>query len=367
MRRAVAAAVLALGCSFPIPFADAAQITDVSPTLAPTMGGATLTISGTGFSATDNLVLVGGRVCPVTFQNALVVECTLPALTGASQPIRVVDNGTGEASPPFPFGALPPTITAVSAASFPTAGGVTLTIDGANFGAVDGQIDVFLPSTPTPEICDDLHVEQAHTRVTCTLPPGEGTSVPVKITVAGQTSAPSSLSYDPPVITAVSPTRAPAAGGTVVTLTGTNFGPSTTVTVGGTSATCPAASISVSEVSIACVLPPSSGGPPVVVVTTGGQSSNAFPFSHEMIVSKCDAAKFNAAAGYAKCLLGAESKGDKKGAAADPAAVAKCDDKLTTSCAKAESKLDDCTQTPACSKLLSWGHDMKMSIIGNIR
>ena len=175
MRRAVAAAALVVSSIFPVSFADAVQITDVAPTLGPTAGGATLTVYGTGFSAADNLVLVGGRLCPVTFQSPLVVECTLPALTGASRPIRVIDNGTGEASPPFPFGALPPTITAVTATSFPTAGGVSLTIDGQNFGALDGEHRVVVKGT---DICDNLHVEQAHTRVTCTLPAGAGRAGP---------------------------------------------------------------------------------------------------------------------------------------------------------------------------------------------
>src|SRR5262249_53990962 len=41
----------------------------------------------------------------------------------------------------------------------------------------------------------------------------------------------------PPTLSAVSPTSGPTAGGTLVTLTGTNFQAGATVTIGGTTAT----------------------------------------------------------------------------------------------------------------------------------
>lgn len=367
MRRAVAAAVFALCSSSPVPFADAAQITDVVPALAPTAGGATLTIYGTGFSATDNSVMVGERQCPVTFQSALVVECTLPALTGASRPIRVIDNGTGEASPPFPFGAMPPSITAITAASFPTAGGVPITIDGANFGALDSEHRVLIGGPNSLQSCGDPHVDQAFTRITCTLPPGQGIDVPVDVEVDGaqcyETTCPGKVVYDFPVITDVTPSRVSPAGGVRITIQGQNFGVASTVTVGGS--TC--SDVSQSHTRIECTSPPASGAPPDVRVTAGGQSSNAFPISNQMVVSKCDSAKFKAAASLAQCVLGAESKGDKKGVVVDAAAIAKCDEKFTASCIKAESKLDDCTQLGTCSALLATRHETAKNAIGNIR
>jgi hypothetical protein len=364
MRRAVAAAVLALSCTFSVPCASAVQITNVVPARAPTAGGTTITITGSGFSATDNSVMIGGRLCPVTLQSPNVVECTLPALTGENRPIQVIDNDTGQASPPFPFGALPPTITAITAASFPTAGGVPITIDGENFGALASEHHVLIGGPNSARTCSDPQVDQAFTRITCTLPPGEGIDVPVDVEVAGiETSAPDKVVYDLPVITDVTPSRVSPAGGVRLTIQGNNFGLASAVTVGGGSCT----DVSQSHTRIECTSPPASGAPPDVRVTAGGQLSNAFPISDTMLLSKCDAAKFAAAASYAKCVFGAESKGDKKGAAADPAAVAKCDEKLAASCSKAEAKNDDCTQPATCGALQAKLHSTLKGVVGNIR
>ena len=152
----------------------------------------------------------------------------------------------------------------------------------------------------------------------------------------------------------MTPTRAPAAGGTVVTLRGTNFDSASTVTVGG--ATCPAASIDVNEVSIAfsCVLPPSSGAPPVVVITTGWAiGSPSSSFSYELVASKCNAAKWKAAVSLASCIGKAESTAAKKGFPRDGVEItpAGCNEKFDASCAKAETKNDDCSQVGTCEDI----------------
>lgn len=359
MHRLVVAVVALVSIVWTAAATAAPQITNVIPGSGPTAGGTSITIVGSGFDAAGNLVAVGGSPCPVTEVALDRLVCTLPAGSGASRPIRVVDGG-GQASPPFPFGYDTPSITSITASSFPTAGGSIITITGQNFGAAGTSRHI----TVTVSICGEAQPTIDHVQLQCRLPPGEGLDVPVEVEVDGQrSSAPGHLSYDPPAITAVAPTRGSAAGGVRLTIHGQNFGSASAITVGGSSCS----DVLQSQTQLECTSPPASGAPPDVRVTAGGQASNSFPFSNQMIVSKCDAAKFKAAASLAQCLLGTESKGDKKGIAADAVAVAKCDDKFTASCTKAETKLDDCTQVGTCSSILKWGHSSAMSIIGNIR
>jgi hypothetical protein len=338
----------------------APQITNVIPENGPTAGGSIVTIYGTGFAAAGNFVAVGGSPCTVTAETPDQLECTLPEGSGASRPIRVI--GGGQASPPYPFSYEGPAITAITAASVPTAGGTIITITGQNFGAAGSDRRVTVNGSAAGSSCGiDI---ASHTKITCTLPPGEGHDVAVEVEVDGQTaSAPGRLSYDPPAITAVTPTRGSAAGGVRLTINGANFGVASSVTVGGSSCS----DVLQSHTQLECTSPPTSGAPPAVRVTAGGQASNDFPFSSQLLASKCDAAKWKAATSYAQCLGGTQAKGAKKALTPDAAAVAKCDEKLAASCAKAESNFDDCSQLGTCAAIQTAGRSWDGTIKGRIQ
>ena len=70
----------------------------------------------------------------------------------------------------------------------------------------------------------------------------------------------------PPTVTSISPTSGTTAGGTSVTITGTNFISGTTVTIGGSSCT---SVVVVSSTSITCTTPSGTAGAQDVVVLTG--------------------------------------------------------------------------------------------------
>ena len=70
----------------------------------------------------------------------------------------------------------------------------------------------------------------------------------------------------PPTVTSISPTSGTTAGGTSVTITGTNFISGATVTIGGSSCT---SVVVVSSTSITCTTPSGTAGPRDVVVATG--------------------------------------------------------------------------------------------------
>lgn len=349
MARLLVAAVAALGSVVWIASADASQISNVTPSSGPTTGGTVITISGAGFGAAGNAVSVGAVACPVTFESDNLIECMLPEGSGASRSIRVV--GGGAASQPYPFSYDPPSITNVTAASAPVVGGFSITINGENFGAATTSRRVIVNGTAAKDcLADQL---TPHSRVVCTAPPGVGHDVPVDITVDGQSSPPSPFSYAAPVITAVTPTHGPAAGGRTLTISGSNWytldSDICTAAVSVGASPCPITNRTLDRLE--CDLPPGSAGLADVSVTAGCQNSNSVQFTYGVVASKCDAAKLKSVTSYAQCLGNTESKAAKKGLDPDPKAVAKCDDKFATSCAKAESSSSDCSQPDTCDAL----------------
>jgi cysteine-rich repeat protein len=98
----------------------------------------------------------------------------------------------------------------------------------------------------------------------------------VEVIAGGQASDTSTLSYDPPDIESVSPTRASAAGGTLLTISGSNFGTLATVSVGGES--CPLTMQSHTE--LRCTGPAATAGDavPVVVVVSGQVDSEPIDY-----------------------------------------------------------------------------------------
>lgn len=73
-----------------------------------------------------------------------------------------------------------------------------------------------------------------------------------------------------PTVTGINPASGPAAGGTPVTITGTDFAPGSTVSFGGGPPVTPA---SVSDTSLTVVSPPGAGTVDVTVTGSGGSSA----------------------------------------------------------------------------------------------
>ena len=109
-----------------------------------------------------------------------------------------------------------------------------MTITGTNF---TGATAVKFGTTAATE----LHRQLAPPPITATAPAGTAGTVDVTVTTPGGTSATSAADQftyaAAPTVTAVSPTSGPAAGGTAVTITGTDFTGATAVDFGTTAAT----------------------------------------------------------------------------------------------------------------------------------
>ncbi|MEV7180304.1 IPT/TIG domain-containing protein [Kitasatospora sp. NPDC093679] len=83
------------------------------------------------------------------------------------------------------------------------------------------------------------------------------------------------LTASPPALSSLTPGQGPAAGGTIVTLTGSNLTGASAVTFGSTAAT---SFTVVSATQITATAPPGPAGPVQVTVTTSGGTSNGLAF-----------------------------------------------------------------------------------------
>ena len=164
----------------------------------------------------------------------------------------------------------PPTVTGISPATGPSAGGTVVTVTGTNFNTSATTIS-FGATAATNVSCSSA------TTCTATSPAGSGIA-DVTVTVAGQTSAINNsdkFTYVTPTpsVTGVTPNSGLTDGGTGVTISGANFSTTpgaTTITFGANAA----ANVSCSSSTTCTATSPSgSAGVVDVVVTVDGQSS----------------------------------------------------------------------------------------------
>jgi hypothetical protein len=160
-----------------------------------------------------------------------------------------------------------PIVTSVSPRSGPEAGGTAVTILGRYFYRVR---DVWFGDHPAL-----LFTAEAPDTIRAVSPPGQGTVNLQVFTRRGAVSLPGqnrTFAYlTGPAVSAITPSSGPSAGGTQVTITGSNFTGVTAVRFG----TVAAASYAVdSATQIRAVSPPGQAGSvDVTVTTTGGTSA----------------------------------------------------------------------------------------------
>eukprot|EP00899_Mesostigma_viride_P025809 jgi/Mesvir1/6412/Mv19504-RA.1 len=279
-------------------------------TAVPTSGGQ-VTITGGNFGpAGDSLerVTIGGLPCTsarVTIANTQI-KCNLGPGVGGSLDVFVKMVGgmdgndtTMEQMGVGMFSYEPPTVLSVAPRVADTWANVT--VIGTNFGTNASLVEVFLekPADESQGIKAErfpaqvLNITAPHTRLVARIGPGQGTNLRLVVSVAGQESAPPTISdggedgqrfsYKPPVVT--SATRVGTQGGSLY-ITGSNLGAEgagadshlvsvTNRATGGTSVTVPCASPKVTEGArvLECRMPAGSGGKWDVLVIAGGQTS----------------------------------------------------------------------------------------------
>ena len=160
-----------------------------------------------------------------------------------------------------------PTVTSISPTSGPTAGGSTVTITGTDF---TGATKVaFGPLAATS------YTVVSSTEITAVSPPQAASLRNIFVTTPSGTSAgvaADQFTYTngPPTVTKVSPTSGSTAGGTTVTITGTNFTGATKVVFGPLAATSYTV---VSSTDITAVSPAQAASTRNIFVTTPSGTS----------------------------------------------------------------------------------------------
>lgn len=228
-------------------------VSAINPSVGPTAGGTSVTITGTGFENYSTIdVTIGGSACSgVTVNSPTELTCTTTAHTAGLANVQVTLDGTTSASLVNGFEYTAPNVTVndISPNEGPASGGTFVTITGSGFENYS-TVDVQFGGTS----CTDIEVDSS-TEIDCVTAAHTAGSVDVSVILDGvPTTVTNGFTYRDTGINGIFPDSGPRAGGTFVTISGYGFTYSSTVDVqfGGISCT----DIEVDSVNeIDCVTP----------------------------------------------------------------------------------------------------------------
>jgi hypothetical protein len=271
------------------------EVTSVVPDVGPTAGGTAVVITGQGFTGTTGAAGVtfgGNNATTYKVVSDTTIDATSPA--GAAGTVNVIVTNTSlHESPPSLDSSFPvvqdeftyeaaPTIATTNGLvpnTGPTAGGTDVTITGTNFGP-DSTVAFGANAGTSVDVVSSTTITV--TSPASTLSGNGGGPVSVKVTDAGGTSNGQTFTYIPPPVintNGIVPDFGPTAGGTNVTITGSNF-----VTTGVTSVTFAGAQatnvVVVNSTTITATSPAGLAGPANVVVTDAYGSSGPQTFTY---------------------------------------------------------------------------------------
>jgi len=247
-------------------------ITSLTPSAGPLRGGQFVTIKGTAFRGAT-AVTFGGSPVPFLVKSRRTIVAAVPASAepGAVQVRVVTPAGRSAWVAQGQYRYVPrPAPATVTPSSGDAAGGTEVVIRGTGLRRTTSVMFGDVPAQFTVD---------SHRRVTAIAPPGVGSVRILVHSPGGRSLWVESPRYryltEPvplpvPVVTAVSPVSGPTAGGTEVTITGTDLDGATQVTFGDTPA---AAFASLSSTTITAITPPGDGTVPVRVTTPAGTSA----------------------------------------------------------------------------------------------
>ena len=260
-------------------------VTGIQPATGTTAGGTSVTIAGTGFTGATAVNFGNVAATSVKVNSSTSITAVSPAGSSGTVDIRVVTSGgtsPTSAADQFTYAVPLPVVQSITPTVGPTAGGIPVTITGTNFtGATAVKFGGIAVSSFT--------VVPPGNSITTVSPAGSNGTVDITVVSPNGTSATSSADQftyaSGPAVGSISPSSGPVAGGTSVTITGTNFTGATAVKFGGTAA----ASFTVVPPgnSITTVSPAGSNGTvDITVVSPNGTSatSSADQFTYELPV-----------------------------------------------------------------------------------
>ncbi|MBF0673279.1 MAG: IPT/TIG domain-containing protein [Salinibacterium sp.] len=253
-------------------YTQVTKITGVAPDEGSSLGGTSVTITGSCFTGATDVTFGGVAGTDFVFVDDTRITVTTPAGSGTVDVAIIgADCGPAVAEDAFTFvvpGA--PDIISIAPEEGPETGGTTVVITGNNFSNASGVTFGGVPAAV-------FHID-SDTQITVTTPvhaPGVA-SVVVEHPIGD--SAPEPFTFLPvPSIAGITPDEGPITGGTIVTITGSGFTGATGVDFDGAAGTGFAV---VSETEIRVTTPPGSEGPADVVVLHPTENSSAGTFTY---------------------------------------------------------------------------------------
>jgi hypothetical protein len=158
-----------------------------------------------------------------------------------------------------------PVITEVAVTPGPTTGGNRVYIEGLGLNTVTSV--TFGATAVTPDLVTSNYI-------ICNAPLGQGANISVQAFGGGTSNVVSTFSYAPPVVANLSASSSPTSGGSVLTITGANFGFNRTVTIGGAFATPTGLN---NHTQLQVLIPPGQGANQPIVINVSGQTNAASP------------------------------------------------------------------------------------------
>ena len=297
------------GTSFAIN-AAAPSIVGISPSQGPAAGGTTVSITGTNFSGVSAVKFGAVAAASFTVVSANSITAVSPGSSAGTVDIQVITpSGQSATSSSDQFTYLaPPTVSAVTPTSGNLTGGTTVTITGFNLA---GATAVSFGGNASAGF-----TVLSATSITAVSPSGSAGTVDVQVVTPGGTSTKSGADQftytSVPIVTGVTPSAGPLAGGTTVTIQGENFVSGVTVDFGGKQASNVSASANGS--TITATSPAGSAGTVDITVTTQGgvSTTNAadhFTYVPAPTVSKVDPSTGSTGGGTTVTITGADFSG----------------------------------------------------------
>ena len=260
----------------------APTVSSVTPNNGPATGGTSVTVAGTNFVSGASVFFGGTAATNVVVVNGTQITATVPAHAVGAVNVLVTNTDTqsGTLANGYTYASTAPAVTSVTPNNGPVAGGTAVTIAGANF--VSGATVVFGGTAATNVVV------VSGTQITATAPAHAAGAVNLVVTNTDAQSGTLANGYtyvsaSAPTVTSVAPNNGPVAGGTAVTIAGTNFVNGATVAFGGTAGTNV---VFVSATQITATSPAHAAGAVNLVVTnpdaqsgtlTGGFTYRAAP------------------------------------------------------------------------------------------
>lgn len=248
----------------PYTYVTAPALTGVAPVQGPVAGGNTVTLTGTGFTGATAVDFGAAPASSFTVVSATQITAVAPTAVAGAVPVTVTTPGGTTSGGVFYYYLAAPVLTGVTPGSGPTAGGNTVVLTGSALLTATAVRFGATAATSFTVVSDG--------QINAVAPAGAAGTVAVTVVTPGGTSTGGGYAYvAAPTLGAVVPNQGPTAGGTAVTLTGTNLTGATAVLFG----TTPAAFTVVSDTQLVAVAPPGSAGPVgITVVTPGGTTAS---------------------------------------------------------------------------------------------